>query len=151
MEDWRQKVKDRAAQQPHADIVIISLGNDDIPLSRMTPRQFWNSFMDLTSFLLNEIYTNQTIVFRTPQYFGGGTIHGSSWNSGRSRAFATVVRHAVKQFAQQRGKILLWDVHRLGVEDNTCVGSGSAYTKRSVVNIENILLWNLMCPTSSPL
>ncbi|KAG2223820.1 hypothetical protein INT45_001954 [Circinella minor] len=149
MEDWRQKVKDRAAQQPHADIVIISLGNDDIPLSRMTPRQFWNSFMDLATILLNEVYPDQIVIFRTPQYFSGGTISGSSWNSGRSRAFATVVRHAVKQFARQRKGILLWDVHRLGIEDNTCVGSGSAYTKRSVVNIENLLLWNLMCPTSS--
>ncbi|KAI9271523.1 hypothetical protein BDA99DRAFT_298193 [Phascolomyces articulosus] len=149
MEDWRTKIKERAAQQPRADIVIISLGNDDIPLSRKTPRQFWNSFMDLTTFMLNEVYPHQTIIFRTPQYFCCGTLFNASWNSGRSRAFATIVRHAIKHFTQQRKNILLWDIHRLGVEDNTCAGSGSSYTKRSVVNIENLLLWNLICPTTS--
>ncbi|KAI9498165.1 hypothetical protein BDB00DRAFT_867816 [Zychaea mexicana] len=149
LDDWQDRVKQRISELPRANIVLLSLGNDDIPLSRMTPRQFWNSFMELTSFLLNEIYSDQTIIVRTPQYFCCGNVHGTSWNSGRSRAFATVIRQAVKLLASERSNVLLWDVHRLGMEDNTCVASGSAYTKRSVVNIENLLLWNLMCPAAS--
>ncbi|KAI8139582.1 hypothetical protein BJV82DRAFT_672553 [Fennellomyces sp. T-0311] len=146
LRDLRETIRERASQLPRADLVMISVGNDDITLSRMTPIQFWHSFTDLMAFLVDEVYPEQTIIVRTPQYFSGGTVYGTSWNSGRSRAFATVVRQAVKQL--QRPNILLWDIHRLGVEDNTCVGSGSAYTKRNVVNIENLLLWNLICSSS---
>ncbi|ORY94425.1 hypothetical protein BCR43DRAFT_516104 [Syncephalastrum racemosum] len=143
--DVRQEIKGRAGQYDAADMVWLSFGNDDIPISRLTPRQFAQSFRDLVTFLVTEVYPHQPIVIRTPQYFCCGFIHGTSWNAGRARAFATIVRQTVGDLQRERPGILLWDTHHLGMQDSTCIASGSTYSRRNVVNIENLLLWNLLC------
>lgn len=135
-------MRQRASQLPRADLVIVGVGNEDIALNRLTPLQFEHSLKEFLTCLVNEIYPEQTIIVRTPQYFCCGTIPSSSWNAGRSRAFMNVVSQQVKEMGD---RVLLWDVYRLGVEDNMCVSAGSSYTRRNVINLENQLLWNLIC------
>lgn len=121
-----------------ADIVILGLGNDDIQALRISPNHFYTQLTNTLSQLRQRIYPTQPIIVRTPQYFCCGVIPTTSWNAGRSATFAQIVRDAVKQHAN----MYLWDVHRLGTNENTC---SSTYTKRNVVNMENLILWNLLC------
>ncbi|RCH79520.1 hypothetical protein CU098_004498, partial [Rhizopus stolonifer] len=126
---------DRMAQYKDsvADIVILGFGNDDIEALQVTPKQFATT---LTTFLdrVRRIYPHQRIVLRTPQYFIGSQ---GTWNTGRSYAFTLAVRHAVIGH-----DILLWDTHHLGTDETLCP---SIYSKRHVVNIENQMLWHLLC------
>lgn len=150
--DWKKTIKTQAAKlsAKPADIVILGFGNGDLPLTRVSPKDFAFAFEELLQYVTTEVYPHQTIVVRSPQYFCCGTLGSTSWNIGRSAAFARVVRHIVSQQATDR--VLLWDVYKLGIEENTCVVDGSTYSRKNVVNVENILLWNLICPSrkSSP-
>lgn len=130
---------------PRADIVIVGVGNHDIEQNRLTPRQYWHAFTEFLIHLMTKVYPTQTIVVRTPQYFCCGTIHGTSWNAGRSHAFANVMRLAVKHMASDR--IVLWDTHRLGISAHVC--PGTTQSPCNVVNTENLLLSNILCPFSS--
>ncbi|KAI8338715.1 hypothetical protein BC941DRAFT_423690 [Chlamydoabsidia padenii] len=145
LQDWRSDIEHRVAQElPPADLVIVGPGNDDVALSRMKPHQFASSLFDLLGHLANTVYTQQqTIIVRTPQFFGTGQHYQTSWNAGRSRAFANVVRQVVNDLGQSRIKI--WDTHQLGMEHNTCRFQGTIYTKRNVIDVENQLLYSLFC------
>jgi hypothetical protein len=93
--------------------------------------------------LRKEIYPNQKIIIKTPQFFCCGTIWSTSWNTGRSLSFTITVRDTVRSF--QDKNMLLWDVHSLGTEDTQCLAyGGSSYSKSNVVNVENMLLWKLI-------
>lgn len=144
LQDHRENVKEQAMKLPRADIVILSFGNDDIALNRLTPQQFEQSFSDIVGYFAQHVYPDQTIIVRTPQYFCCGLVHSTSWNSGRSLAFTNVVRQITRQLSGGGGgRILLWDIHRLGLPGNTCPGSPD--TKRDVIDTENALLWDLIC------
>lgn len=140
LHDHRPDVKEHVTKLPRADIVVLSFGNDDIALNRITPRQFEQSFSDLVGHFVENVYPDQTIIVRTPQYFCCGIIPSTSWNSGRSLAFANIIRQITQQFGD---RVLLWDIHRLGLPGNTCPGSPD--TKRDVIDTENALLWDLLC------
>lgn len=129
---------------PKADIVIVALGNADVEAIQVSPIQFVPAFKQFLTHLRKEIYPNQKIIVKTPQYFCCGNIWSTSWNTGRSLSFTMTVRDTVRSFKDD--KMLLWDVHSLGTEDTTCLAfGGSSYSKRNVVNVENLLLWNLIC------
>ncbi|KAI8079925.1 uncharacterized protein BX664DRAFT_341828 [Halteromyces radiatus] len=141
-QDWRQEMAMRVKDQlPPADLVIVGVGNDDIPLSRMKPSQFANALSDLLHHMTTTVYPDQIIILRTPQFFGTGQHYYTSWNAGRSRAFANVVRDLVHEYP----RVKLWDTHQLGLEDNTCRYQGTTYSRRNVVDVENQLLLNLFC------
>ncbi|KAG0180468.1 hypothetical protein DFQ29_000613 [Apophysomyces sp. BC1021] len=144
--NWQSDIAMRAKTLPSADIVILSFGNEDIPLSRLTPSQFLSSFKNLASHLVNEVYPHQLIVIRTPQYFGRGTLRHTSWNAGRSAAFSTVVQQTVTGLNSTR--VALWNTHKLGMVDSTCTFAGTPYSRRDVVTVENVLLSNLICGSS---
>ncbi|KAI9248528.1 hypothetical protein BDA99DRAFT_564762 [Phascolomyces articulosus] len=140
--DWKQEIKQASLSTPKADLVLIHFGNDDIALRHMSPGRFADAFRDLLSYLVHDVYPMQRIIVRTPQPFCCGTIYSTSWNAGRSEAFTKAVRDAVDQFPS----VLLWDVHRLGMTSHMCVSiAGTPYTTRSVLNVENLQLWNLVC------
>jgi hypothetical protein len=145
VQDWRPEIDRRVNEQlPLADLVIVGVGNDDVALSRMKPHQYAQSLSDLLRHLLLHTYTtNQVIIVRTPQFFGTGQHYDTSWNAGRSRAFANVVRETVNALDQSRIKV--WDTHQLGMEHNTCRYQGTTYTKRNVIDVENQLLLGLFC------
>lgn len=145
LQDWRPEIDRRVNEQlPPADLVIVGVGNDDVALSRMKPHQYAKSLSDLLRHLLLKTYTtNQVIIVRTPQFFGTGQHYDTSWNAGRSRAFANVVREMVEALDQSRIKV--WDTHQLGMEHNTCRYQGTIYTKRNVIDVENQLLLDLFC------
>ncbi|KAI9022775.1 hypothetical protein CLU79DRAFT_144180 [Phycomyces nitens] len=140
--DWKPVLEAQVKNTPKADIVILGLGNGDIPLSTVSPIQFEKTFSDLLSFVLEKVYPHQTIILKTPQFFCCANSHATSWNLGRSNEFALAVRNAAQRHG---GRVLLWDVHRLGTRDNTCRSTGKPYSKRGVVTLENLLLWNLVC------
>ncbi|CAO3640309.1 unnamed protein product [Cunninghamella blakesleeana] len=145
LQDWRPEIRKRVKEDlasTEADIVIVNVGNDDVGLSRMRPVQFSNSLNDFMKEIVT-IYPHQTIILRTPQFFGTGDFYTTSWNYGRSRAFANVVREFVNDL--QHPRIFLWDTHQLGLEYNTCRYHGTLYTRRNVLDIENQLLYNLFC------
>lgn len=142
----KQSIQNFVANEatPKADIVIVGLGNADIEAIQVSPSQFASSFKQFLNHLRQELYPDQKIIIKTPQYFCCGTIWASSWNTGRSLAFTLTVRDAVREFHD--ANVLLWDVHTLGTSDTTCLSNGgSSYSKRNVVNVENLLLWNLIC------
>ncbi|CAO3618838.1 unnamed protein product [Cunninghamella echinulata] len=146
--DWKKVMKTQVPQLPlKADIVILGFGNDDIPLARITPKEFAFAFEDLLNNIIHHIYPHQTIIVRTPQYYCCGIFSSTSWNSGRSASFARVVRQIVRKLNDNNNnnRVLLWDVYKLGIEENSCVSENSIYSRKHVVNIENILLWNLLC------
>ncbi|KAI8086761.1 uncharacterized protein BX664DRAFT_336693 [Halteromyces radiatus] len=146
--DWKKKIKFQTNKlSSKADIVILGFGNQDIPLTGVSPKDFGQVFYDLLHYVMNDIYPYQTIIVRSPQYYCCGTLGSTSWNSGRSAAFARVVRQIVQQLSDDR--VLLWDVYKLGIEENTCIEDGSTYSRKNVINVENILLWNLLCPSKS--
>ncbi|KAI7892925.1 uncharacterized protein EV154DRAFT_503367 [Mucor mucedo] len=129
---------------PKADIVIVGLGNADVEAIQVSPEKFAATFKQFVSYLRRDIYPDQKIIIKTPQYFCCGTIWSTSWNTGRSLAFTLTVREAVRELNDNR--VLLWDVHTLGTSETTCLSNGgSSYSKRNVVNVENLLLWNLIC------
>ncbi|KAI8064489.1 hypothetical protein BC940DRAFT_94337 [Gongronella butleri] len=138
--------KQIAAVAP-ASHVLLGVGNYDAALNRIDPKEFAYAFDAMVTYLAEKVYPHQTIVVRTPQYFCCGQVPSTSWNLGRNAAFARVVRHVVEQAQAKHGshRILLWDVYRLGIEENTCVSQGAAYSRKNVVNVENIMLWNLLC------
>lgn len=141
-----QSIKEFSANHtiPHADIVVIGLGNADIEAIQVSPNQFATSFYQFLKHLRKNIYRKQKIIVKTPQYFCCGTIDATSWNTGRSLAFTIGVRNVVQSLNDDG--ILLWDVHSLGTDETTCLSdSGSSYSKRNVINVENMLLWNLIC------
>ncbi|KAG2236994.1 hypothetical protein INT48_001761, partial [Thamnidium elegans] len=141
-----QSIKEFSANHtiPHADIVIIGLGNADIEAIQVSTNQFETSFNQFLKHLRKNVYRKQKIIVKTPQYFCCGTIDATSWNTGRSLAFATGVRNVVQSLNDDN--MLLWDVHSLGTDETTCLSdSGSSYSKRNVINVENLLLWNLIC------
>ncbi|KAI8147629.1 hypothetical protein BJV82DRAFT_353720 [Fennellomyces sp. T-0311] len=139
--DWKQEIK-VGSQKSQADIVIVGFGNDDAALRHVSPVRFQHALNDLLSYLVYTVYPTQRIIVRTPQFFCCGSIYASSWNSGRSEAFTKAVRDTVEQFPS----VYLWDVHRLGMPEHMCVATaGTAYTTRSVLNVENLQLWNLVC------
>lgn len=140
--NWAQIISRRAVQLKEADIVIVGFGNDDIRLRTVTPTEFATAFSRLLDYLANEIYPTQRIIVRTPQPFCCGSIYSTAWNSGRSEAFTQAVMEAYSW----DDRVMLWNVHALGIADNMCVSSGTAYTNRKVVNLENMQLWNLLCP-----
>lgn len=145
--DYKKLIKQQAPQLPSkADIVILGFGNDDIPLARTSPKDFAYAFEDLLNEIIHRIYPHQTIIVRTPQYYCCGIFSSSSWNSGRSASFARVARQIVQKLHNDR--VLLWDVYKLGIEENSCVADGSVYSRKHVVNVENLLLWNLLCNTN---
>ncbi|CAO0790270.1 unnamed protein product [Mucor circinelloides] len=123
-----------------ADLVIVGLGNHDIQALKVSPNEFVDAFQEM---LVNVryVYPTQPIIVRTPQYFCCGTLYTSSWNTGRSLTFSNTVRNLVRSF----DNMLLWDVHRLGTEETTCHHQGTSYSSRNVVNMENQLLYNLIC------
>lgn len=149
LQDWRPEIQKRVQQdfkdEPKADVVIVNVGNEDIGLNRMTPNQFATSLTDLIQDMLTHVYPedHQKIILRTPQFFGTGDFYSTAWNAGRSRAFANVVRDLVGGWHHPR--LFLWDTHQLGMEYNTCRFQGTLYTKRNVLDIENQLLYNLLC------
>ncbi|KAI8388555.1 uncharacterized protein BYT42DRAFT_560494 [Radiomyces spectabilis] len=146
LRDVRSEVRRQADKLPAADLVIISIGNGDIPLSRLTSRQFAQASFDLLNYMLDQIYPYQTIVLRTPQFFGHGTLFSTSWNAARSSAFATVIRDFVASWKGSRN-IVLWDTQKLGVEPNHCTSLGTVHSRRNVVDVENKLLLNLLYNT----
>lgn len=141
-------MKQQAAKLPQADIVILGFGNEDIRERAVSPLHFADAFLDLLNYIAHTVYPTQRIIVRTPQPFCCGTIKGTSWNAGRSAAFTRAVKDGVERLADMKDRIFLWDVHRLGLPENMCVNAGTAYTKRNVINIENLLLWNLVCDMS---
>ncbi|CAO3639823.1 unnamed protein product [Mucor hiemalis] len=144
--DILKSIEDFAKNEviPKADIVIVALGNADVEAIQVSPIQFVSSFKQFLTRLRKELYPNQKIIVKTPQYFCCGSIWSTSWNTGRSLSFTMTVRDTVRYFLDE--KMLLWDVHSLGIEDTTCLAfGGSSYSKRNVVNVENLLLWNLIC------
>ncbi|CAO3590824.1 unnamed protein product [Absidia cylindrospora] len=146
LQDWRPEINRRVDEHlPLADVVIVGVGNDDIALSRMKPHQFAQSFSDFLHHLLNTAYPHphQTTIVRTPQFFGTGQHYDTSWNAGRSRAFANAVRELVDP--QQHPRLKLWDTHQLGLEHNTCRYHGTIYTKRNVIDVENQALFGILC------
>jgi hypothetical protein len=134
-------IKKNKQQEHPANVVILSLGNSDIREIRVSPKEFATSFKKLLTTIRRDIYPNQKIIVRTPQYFCCGVLWGTSWNTGRSLAFSVAVREAVESL----DGVLLWDVHSLGNDDTTCMESGTSYSKRNVINLENQILWNLVC------
>ncbi|GAA5811367.1 hypothetical protein MFLAVUS_004801 [Mucor flavus] len=141
-----QSIKEFSANHtiPHADIVVLGLGNADIEAIQVSPNQFSTSFYQFLKHLRKNIYRKQKIIVKTPQYFCCGTIDATSWNTGRSLAFTIGVRNVVQSLNDDN--VLLWDVHSLGTDETTCLSdSGSSYSKRNVINVENMLLWNLIC------
>ncbi|ORY98448.1 hypothetical protein BCR43DRAFT_561948 [Syncephalastrum racemosum] len=144
--DYKTEISAQAARVDPADIVILGFGNQDIEERSSSPGHFASIFEDLLLYLTTEVYPTQTIVVRTPQWFCCGTIESTSWNAGRSNAFARAVRLTVEKY---QDRVLLWDVHRLGIPDNLCVSGGTPYSKRNVLNIENMMLWSLLCDANS--
>ncbi|ORZ08118.1 hypothetical protein BCR42DRAFT_425266 [Absidia repens] len=123
-----------------ADIVILGVGNADIALSRITPRDFAHGLTQLIDHHLST--SSAMIIVRTPQFFGTGQHYLTSWNAGRSRAFANVVRDLVQLYPR---RVKLWDTHQLGIEHTTCRYHGTLYTRRNVIDVENQLLMGLFC------
>ncbi|KAI8072527.1 hypothetical protein BC940DRAFT_292786 [Gongronella butleri] len=147
-QDWRGEIAQRASGQlPRADLVILSVGNEDVASSRLKPVQFARAFADLLKHLVENVYPTQTILVRTPQFFGSGTHYWTAWNAGRSRAFANVVRDTLAQW--QHPRLHLWDTHQFGLEYNTCRYQGTLYTRRNVIDMENQHLYQLMCAPNS--
>lgn len=140
--NWGHIISRRVAQLKEADIVIVGFGNEDIRLRTVTPTEFARAFSKLLHSLAHEVYPKQRIIVRTPQPFCCGAIYSTAWNSGRSEAFTQAVMDAYSW----DDRVMLWNVHALGIADNMCVSAGTAYTNRRVVNIENMQLWNLLCP-----
>jgi hypothetical protein len=129
---------------PKADVVIVGLGSGDVEAIQASPKQFATSYIQFLTHLRKEIYPTQKIIIKTPQYFCCGNIWSTSWNTGRSLAFTIIVREAVESFKDEN--MLLWDVYSIGTEETTCLNvGGSSYSKRNTVNLENLLLWNLIC------
>jgi hypothetical protein len=127
-----------------ADIVIVGLGSGDVEAIQASPKQFASAYKEFLTWLRKDIYPHQKMIIRTPQYFCCGNIWATSWNTGRSLAFTTIVRDTVKSFHDDN--MLLWDVHSIGTDDTICLNfGGSSYSKRNVVNLENLLLWNMIC------
>jgi hypothetical protein len=137
------RMKEFTRNASTADIVVIGLGNGDVEGIQVSPKQFISAFVQLLS-NIRSIYPDQPIIVRTPQYFCCGTLYNTAWNAGRSLAFTKVIRTAV----QAMEGFSLWDVHHLGTDETTCLSEGSSYSKRNVVNLENQLLWHLICSAS---
>ncbi|ORX54586.1 hypothetical protein DM01DRAFT_1038671 [Hesseltinella vesiculosa] len=143
-QDWRSEMNQRVQGEiPPADIVILGVGNDDVASSRLKPNQFAQSFTSLLSYLIDHVYPTQTIIVRTPQFFGSGEHYWTAWNAGRSRAFTNVIRTTIQDW--QHPRIRLWDTHQFGLEYNTCRYQGTLYTKRNAIDVENSLLYSLIC------
>ncbi|KAI9031021.1 hypothetical protein CLU79DRAFT_732548 [Phycomyces nitens] len=142
LKDWRKEITQQAAILPPANVVILGLGNIDIALSRMLPSQFDASFHDVLNHIVNRVYPHQIIIVKTPQYFGHAILQNSAWNAGRSLAFSMIIEQAVRSMGD---RVLLWNVRQLGMQDMTCSSSGTAYTKSSLVPLENELLSSLIC------
>lgn len=121
-----------------ADLVIIGLGNDDIRALRVSAIQFFSQFTKLLA-NIRQFYPTQPLIIKTPQFFCCGVIPTTSWNAGKSSVFAQLVRDVV----DQHKNVYLWDVHQLGTNENVC--GSTAVTKRNVVNMENLILWNIVC------
>lgn len=129
---------------PTADMVIIGLGSGDVEAIQASPKQFALAYKDFLTWLRKDIYPHQKLIIRTPQYFCCGNIWATSWNTGRSLAFTMIVRDTIKSFHDS--DMMLWDVHSIGTDDTTCLNyGGSSYSKRNMVNLENLLLWNMIC------
>lgn len=124
-----------------ADYVLLGLGNADVQALQVSPEQFKARFTQLLD-QVRQVYPTQKLIIRTPQYFCCGVILNTSWNAGRSYTFASIVRDIMNQHSD----LLLWDTHLLGTDENLC--SETTYTKRNVINLENQLLWNLICSSS---
>ncbi|KAI9312719.1 hypothetical protein BX666DRAFT_2031025 [Dichotomocladium elegans] len=151
--DWRRTISEavetgqgqgKQQQQqslPAADVVIVGFGNEDIQLRTTTAMQFQKTFADLVRYLAETVYPTQKIIVRTPQPFCCGSIHSTAWTQGRSEAFTKAVRDAYRW----NDRVMLWDVHVLGLPDHMCVEQGSIYTTRKAVSVENQQLWNLLC------
>lgn len=137
------RMKDFISNASTADIVVVGLGNGDVEGIQVSPKQFISAFVKLLS-NIRSIYPDQPIIVRTPQYFCCGVLDNTAWNTGRSLTFTKVVRTVVEAMEG----FLLWDVHHLGTDETTCLSEGTSYSKRNVVNLENQLLWHLICSTS---
>lgn len=133
-------IQSGAALLPEADVVLVGVGNLDIKEIRISPNHFIKAFHEL---LLNfrKTYPKQTLIVRAPQYFCCGTLWGTSWNTGRSYAFYQIMKEMVDSF----DNVLLWNTFSIGNEDSFCHAEGSSLSRRNVVNVENQLLWHLLC------
>ncbi|KAI7868640.1 hypothetical protein BDF14DRAFT_543159 [Spinellus fusiger] len=141
-ENWEQQIQQPSVTHPPADIVIVSAGNGDIALDSVTPAVFQTSFNAFLSAVVHKAYPHQKIVVRTPQYMGYGNISFTSWGGERSRVFANIIRDAVHMY---NDRVVLWDVHQLAPL-HTCWTQGTPYSKRGVIALENLLLFQLLCP-----
>ncbi|KAI8376492.1 uncharacterized protein BYT42DRAFT_574806 [Radiomyces spectabilis] len=145
-DDWKSAMGKQVGMIPAADVVMFGLGNKDIAMHMISPSAFAEAFTNLLEHAVETIYPHQLIVVRTPQYFCCNVMDSTAWNAGRSNAFSIAIRNAVNKFNE---RVLLWDVHRLGLEDNMCTAAGTTYTRRNTVSLENLVLWNLLCNSES--
>jgi hypothetical protein len=127
----------------NADIVILGVGNEDLGLTIPNPGDFALSFKSLLLYTL--AHYQQWIVVRTPQYFGKDDYGAEKkWNAGLSMAFANVVRSTVANLVpEQRSRVILWDTHQLGSNENIC--KGNLLSNQHLVQLENELLLTLVC------
>ncbi|KAI8983547.1 hypothetical protein BDB01DRAFT_850682 [Pilobolus umbonatus] len=138
-------MESRVGRLPHADTVIVGIGNNEISGIRVTPDEFKQSFQTFIHHLRTTLYPSQTIIIKTPQFFCCGTLKSTAWNSGRSLTFNMIMRDTIQSY----NNILLWDIQSIGVDENTCLADGSSYSRRNVINIENQLLWKVLCHSSN--
>ncbi|KAH8551781.1 hypothetical protein BGW37DRAFT_492359 [Umbelopsis sp. PMI_123] len=139
--DWTSRFAEWTEKLPQADLVIFSLGNQDISSIYVDPQAFKEALVPFSKALL-AAYPTQRIVIRTPRQFAGGVLHGTSWSAGRSQLFAKLI---MDEF-QHLPNIVFWDIAKLGVADYTCLqSSNNNYAHRQLVSVENLLFWNAIC------
>jgi hypothetical protein len=144
--DWPARFAEWIAKLPEADVVIFSVGNEDIASLQVEPQAFKDSLAAFSKALL-AAYPTQRIVIRTPRQFGGALLQGTSWSAGRSQLFAKLV---TDQF-QHLPNVVFWDIAKFGVADHTCLqATNNNYAHRQLVSVENLLFWNAVCYKEPP-
>lgn len=144
--DWPGRFAEWTAKLPEADVVIFSVGNEDIASLQVEPQAFKDSLAAFSKALL-AAYPTQRIVIRTPRQFGGVLLQGTSWSAGRSQLFAKLV---TDQF-QHLPNVVFWDIAKFGVADHTCLqATNNNYAHRQLVSVENLLFWNAVCYKEPP-
>lgn len=139
--DWPARFAEWTGQLPQADVVVFSVGNEDIASMHVKPQEFKAALQSFAT-ALRAAYPTQRIVIRTPRQFAGAVLQGTSWSAGRSQLFAQLV---LDQF-RSASNMVFWDVAKLGVADRSCLpASNQNYAHRQLVSIENLLFWNAVC------
>ncbi|KAL9550613.1 hypothetical protein MBANPS3_004655 [Mucor bainieri] len=137
---WKLDMQGISRRLPKADVVLLGVGNLDMMNMRQHPNEFAKVFMSFLDYTVHDVYPDQRIIVKTTQYFAG---QARALNYGRSEAYANIIRSAIASLSEQdKQRVILWDTHQLGYQENAC-GGDSLLSHSHVVDIENAILSNL--------